>query len=221
MQHRQGQVNTVQRVEKRKPTTLRGQNTRKVLLQAAEEIFGKRGFAGASVGEITQRAGVGTGTFYVHFPNKESIFLELVEELGERLETFVATRAAEHGQRLSRQRAVLKAFLEFVKANPHLYRMVRQSDFVDEGVYRAYYQRFASAYVRGLSDAIAQGEVSRFRPEVLAYILMGVADFIGLRFVVWSSDAEADEVLEDVVAFVEAGLKAPRPLPVESEARAP
>lgn len=210
-------MSTTQRVEKRKATTLRGQQTRKVLLQAAEEIFGRRGFSTASVGEITHRAGVATGTFYVHFRNKESVFLEVVEELGVRLESFVTERAASHGQRLSRQRAVLKAFLEFVKVNPHVYRMVRQSDAVDETVYRAYYQRIARAYMHGLSGSMAQGEMSRFEPEVLAYILMGVAHFVGMRFVEWESEPQQDEILEEVVAFVEAGLRAPRKEP----ARAP
>ncbi len=200
---------TTQRVEKRKATTLRGQHTRGVLLQAAEEVFGRRGFLSASVGEITQRAGVATGTFYVHFANKETVFLELVEALGQRLENFIVERVAHHGARLSRQRAVLTAFFEFVTAHPHLYRMVRQSDFVDETVYRAYYQRIAGAYAKVLAEAMAQGEVSRFKPEVLAYILMGVADLVGLRFVVWETEPKPahDSFLEDVVAFVEAGLQ--------------
>jgi AcrR family transcriptional regulator len=206
-------VTSTHRVEKRKPTTLRGQHTRAVLLQAAEEVFGRRGFSATGVGEITHRAGVATGTFYVHFHNKESVFLAVVEELGTRLEAFVAERAASHGQRLSRQRAVLKAFLEFVALNPHLYRMVRQSDSVDETVYRAYYQRIAKAFVAGLSDSMTQGEVSRFEPEVLAYILMGVAHFVGMRFVEWEADPRQDAILEEVVAFVEAGLRAPRKAP--------
>lgn len=194
---------------RRKPSTARGQQTRAILLEAAEEVFGRRGFAATSIGELTQRAGVGTGTFYVHFANKEEVFLELVEELGQRLERFVAERALEHGHRLSRHRAVLKAFFDFVATHPHLYRMVRQSDFVDETVYRAYYQRIAVAYERGLADAMAQGEVARFKPEVLAYILMGVADFVGLRFIVWEESPEQEAFLDEVVDFVEAGLLAP------------
>jgi AcrR family transcriptional regulator len=186
------------------------------LLQAAEEIFARRGLAASTVGEIAHRAGVATGTFYVHFDNKESIFLELVEALGVRLETFVAERAASHGRRLTRHRAVLKAFLEFVQLNPHLYRMVRQADAVDEATFRAYYQRIARAYVTGLSDSMTQGEVSRFDPEVLAYVLMGVAHFVGMRFAVWDSDVAHDSLLEQVADFVEAGLRAPRERPVPS-----
>jgi AcrR family transcriptional regulator len=203
-------VSLAQRVEKRKPSTLRGQHTRQVLLQAAGEVFGRRGFGQASVGEITHRAGVATGTFYVHFENKEALFLALVEDLAQRLETFVGERAASHGQRLSRHRAVLAAYLEFVKQTPHLYRVVHQAYFVDEAVYRAYYERFARTYVKGLGEAMASGDVAKCTPEVLAYVLMGVADFVGMRFVVWADEAVASSVLDEVVAFVEAGLSPAR-----------
>lgn len=202
---------TTQRVEKRKATTLRGRHTRGLLLQAAEEVFSRRGYAAAGVGEITQRAGVATGTFYVHFENKEALFAELVDDLGQRLERFVAERVAHHGARLSRQRAVLTAFFEFIAQHPHLYRMVRQSDFVDEAVFRGYYQRLARAYAKVLTEGMDQGELSRFDPEVLAYVLMGIADFVGLRFVVWGAEPPDPAWLDEVVAFVEAGLRAPRP----------
>lgn len=211
VQH-EGAVNTTQRVEKKRPATLRGQQTRKVLLQAAEEVFRRRGYGRASVGEIVDRAGVATGTFYVHFENKESLYLEVVEELARRLETWVAERVASHGTRLSRQRAALEAFFEFVKQNPHLYRLVRQTEDIDEVVYRGFYQRIARAQANGLTDAMQHGEVSRFDPEVLAYVLMGVAHFVGMRFVEWEAEPKGvpETLLDEVAAFVEAGLTAPR-----------
>ncbi len=88
--------------------------------------------------------------------------------------------------------------------------MVQQSYFVDEAVYRAYYERFARTYVKGLGEAMAQGEVVRCAPEVLAYVLMGVADFVGMRFVVWADAPMEQALLDEVVAFVEAGLSPAR-----------
>ena len=70
--------------------TPRGARTRQELLDAAEQVFGKRGFEKASIQEITRQAGVALGTFYVYFPHKEAIFIELVDELGLRPETMSA-----------------------------------------------------------------------------------------------------------------------------------
>ena len=65
--------------------TARGEHTRQLLLAAAEEVFGERGYDQAAISEITRRAGVAQGTFYVHFPDKKEAFVELVRHLNERL----------------------------------------------------------------------------------------------------------------------------------------
>jgi AcrR family transcriptional regulator len=57
-----------------------------LLVEAAREVFAERGVE-AHVDEIARRAGVGTGTFYRHFPTRE----ELVEAIvAERIGEFLA-----------------------------------------------------------------------------------------------------------------------------------
>ncbi|MGN5376613.1 TetR family transcriptional regulator [Streptomyces lasalocidi] len=62
----------------RTPKQERSQRTRAALLQAAAEIFGESGFAGASVNKIATRAGLTLGALYFHFENKESVAREIV-----------------------------------------------------------------------------------------------------------------------------------------------
>ncbi len=52
--------------------------TRAALLAAAGEVFLARGFAGASVEEITARAGYSRGAFYSNFASKEELLTELL-----------------------------------------------------------------------------------------------------------------------------------------------
>jgi AcrR family transcriptional regulator len=51
--------------------------TRKVLLQAAREVFAERGFAQASVAEVVERAGSSVGSLYHHFGGKTELFMAL------------------------------------------------------------------------------------------------------------------------------------------------
>ncbi|HLL52607.1 MAG TPA: TetR/AcrR family transcriptional regulator [Myxococcaceae bacterium] len=199
----------------RQPLTARGRKTRQELLQAAEAVFGEKGFAEASISEITQRAGVAQGTFYVHFTDKKSIFVELVEELGTRMRTELAK--ATHGltDRMQIERAGFRAFLTFSSGHRQLYRIVHQAEFVDPAVFRAYYQRMADGYVRGLSQAMDAGQIRRMDPERLAYCLMGIADFLGMRWVLWEPKASVDEVLEDAMALLQRGLELPKQAPEE------
>src|SRR5215468_3390048 len=51
---------------------------RDAILAAALEEFSARGFAAARLEDVAQRAGVGKGTIYLHFQDKEALFQELV-----------------------------------------------------------------------------------------------------------------------------------------------
>ena len=54
------------------------ERTRQQLLAAAARVFAEKGFAGASLEEIAERAGYSTGAVYYNFSGKEELFLELI-----------------------------------------------------------------------------------------------------------------------------------------------
>jgi AcrR family transcriptional regulator len=51
----------------------RAEQTRRVLLHAAAEVFDEFGYAGASITRILKRAGVTAGALYFHFGSKEGL----------------------------------------------------------------------------------------------------------------------------------------------------
>src|SRR3954453_99754 len=50
------------------------------LLDSASRVFAERGYHAATVDEIVETAGVTKGALYAHFPGKQDLFLELLEE---------------------------------------------------------------------------------------------------------------------------------------------
>ncbi len=50
------------------------------ILEAAFEVFGEHGLAGARLDDIAKRAGVAKGTIYLYFPNKEALFKEMIRQ---------------------------------------------------------------------------------------------------------------------------------------------
>src|SRR6516164_4761167 len=55
--------------------------TRQRLLDAAEQVFAERGYHGAVVDDIIRASDSSKGGFYFHFPNKQAIFLALIDAL--------------------------------------------------------------------------------------------------------------------------------------------
>jgi|SRR5947209_1839932 len=54
--------------------------TRVALIEAAAEVFARRGFGAARVEEIAERAGVTTGALYAHFKGKQDLYLAVFED---------------------------------------------------------------------------------------------------------------------------------------------
>ncbi len=54
----------------------RGQATRQKLVDAAIELFEKKGYNGVTVDDICRKAGVSKGAFYGHFESKDQALLE-------------------------------------------------------------------------------------------------------------------------------------------------
>ena len=207
------------------PVTPRGEATRRRILDAAEEVFGESGYYEASISEITRRAGVAQGTFYLYFHSKREIFVELVEDVGKRLRA--ATTAAITGAsgRIEAERRGFAAFFAFTAAHSRIYHIVQEAERVAPEAAHAYYRRISAGYERGLSAAMREGEVASANPEALAYALMGVAHFIALRWVIWPQQSAPpedgatppdnllpDDVYSAVLDFITRGLSAP-PLP--------
>lgn len=190
--------------------TRRAERTRRRLLEAAEEVFGEMPYRDASVAEITRRAGVGQGTFYLYFPSKEAIFVELVRHIGRALRHAIAAAVDGVGDRLEVERAGLNAFIRFLQDHTKIYAIVREAQFVDPEVFQEYYREFARGYADGLQKEIDAGRVRPLDAEVLAYSLMGIADFLGMRWVVWGDGAPVpSEVVDHVVELISHGIAVP------------
>jgi AcrR family transcriptional regulator len=190
----------------KQPSTARGEATRRKLLDAAEIEFGSKGFHNASVAGITQRAKVGLGTFYLYFQTKEDIFRELVRHMGRELRSTIRTAIEGVTPRMQAERVGLEAFLGFVSERHNLYRVVQESLFVDEAIYREYYQSFADAYVDALKNAQRAGEITPGHLEARAWAIMGLGHFLGLRYCLWDDRGLPKSLMDGVMEFIAHGM---------------
>jgi AcrR family transcriptional regulator len=183
----------------------KGQRTRARILAAAEEIFGRHGYHDASISEITKLAGVAQGSFYVHFSSKRAIFEELIRTRGEEMRAEL--RAASRGLRVRAEieRAGFRAFFAWIAQHRWLYRVVRLAEFVDPALREHWYRTFADQYIDALARTMKNGETQPVDPEVLAWAVMGMADFVAMRFIVWDEGVLSEAQL---TAFCEIALRA-------------
>jgi AcrR family transcriptional regulator len=179
------------------------------LVAAAEQLFGERSYQRTTVAEICARAGIATGSFYAHFSSKREIFAAVVHAINADLRAAMraALDHADDSQR-ARERAAFRAFFDLLTARPWIDRIVRESEFVDQRLFREYYEHLSRGYARGVRRAQLAGEVDpRYDPEVIAYIYTGIGNFIGMRWADWTAGGRVgDDVLNDVLEVLARGL---------------
>lgn len=151
------------------------------------------------------------GTFYLYFPDKKAAFTELVRQLNHDMRRAIAEAIAPARNRLEAEGIGFRTFFDYVARHGALYRVVRESEFVDVDTYRWHYTTLAEGYIAGLERAQQKGEINRAIPaETIAWVLMGIAEFVGGRWVLWEGRVPPDEVFDGVMAFIGCAL-APRP----------
>ncbi len=203
------------------PVTARGEATRRRILDAAEAVFGESGYYEASISEITRRAGVAQGTFYIYFSSKHEIFVELVEDIGKRLRAVTNAAIVDATDRLDAEKRGFLAFFEFTATHRRIYHIMQEANRVAPEVAQAYYRSISHGYVRNLNAAMEAGTIRPLEPEAIAYALMGIGHFIALRWLIWPQEGEdgkeaedttphlPDTILTAIMEFIARGLEKP------------
>lgn len=66
---------------------------RNEILDAADELFGRKGFDGTSTNDILENVGIARGTLYYHFKSKEDILDALIQRYEEQMYSAAAAAA--------------------------------------------------------------------------------------------------------------------------------
>ena len=110
------------------------------------------------------------------------------------------------------ERVGLKTFLEFIRDNKHAYNIIWESLYIERKLFVEYYDNFASIYISGISKGQSDGELVDLDPMILSYVLMGVANFIGLKYVMFDDEdsTDLDPIVDEVMKILQSGLFIPK-----------
>jgi AcrR family transcriptional regulator len=102
---------------------VRSQQRHQRILDAATRVFSTKGYHGTLVDEIAAEADTSKGGVYFHFPNKQAIFLALLDRLANILRERVEQAVADEPDPLKRAEAALGVALETFGSHRRLARL--------------------------------------------------------------------------------------------------
>jgi len=89
------------------------------LKKAARKLFVERGYHATRPQDIARDAGLGHGTFYLHYEDKRACFLAFVEDAREELQQYVDARVAQSDGTLEHTiAATLNAIYDYSESHP-------------------------------------------------------------------------------------------------------
>lgn len=173
--------------------------TRQRLLDGAEQVFAAKGYHGAVVEDIVRVSDSSKGGFYFHFPNKQAIFLALIDALVPKLmravERAIATETDPIAQVDAALRTVLETFARHRKLSKILLvEAVGLGHGFDEALMRAH-GHFAHMIQGYLDNAVRAGAIAPLDTELASWAWFGAINEIVVR---WLMTGEPER-LESVV----------------------
>lgn len=158
------------------------QNAKERLLRAAIALFAEKGYAGASVREIVELAGVTKPALYYYFRNKEGIFQAIMEEAANRQKQLLTDVLASTGTVIERLCYFYERIYEGVMENLDLFKMIHSlilgppqdaPDFDYEQYHLRNVETVAEIYLSGLE----KNEIVEADPYDIATLVLSVIDF--------------------------------------------
>ena len=162
---------TVLSSNRRKPESLAR------LKQAARKLFVERGYDATRPQDIAREAGLGHGTFYLHYPDKRACFLSFVEDARLELDSHVGAQRSPGQSLEQRIAATLNAIYDYSDHHPGVLRAAMTDEAVidAEGVgVQSLLMQWGMEWAELIRDAARDGSACRsFDPGIIGQAIVG------------------------------------------------
>ncbi len=174
----------------------RRQQTRRLLIQTTLELVLEKGYDAISIQEITDRADLGRGTFYIHFKDKEDVAWSAIQDLILEMEQQAHHQFADRRPEQVEYYALLNIF-RHSQQNRDLYRVVFGSKGSSSLTGRVQ-DLLAKIFLADIRDRRGSEAARREVPdEFLAQMMTGLVT----RLVIWWLETPNEYSAEQMAAM--------------------
>ena len=115
-----------------KAATAQEPSSRDKILDAAEALFAKRGYAGIGLSEVAEVAGLGKSSLFHHFRSKPQLYAAVTARILRHIEERLVRSLARGGDPLARLERWLDDLIDFLAGHPTYGRVLLRSLFEDD-----------------------------------------------------------------------------------------
>ncbi len=158
--------------KERRSHAVRALENRASLLRAATEIIGESGYQGATIAEITRRAGLSLGSFYQYFASRDDLFHQLLPAMGEHLIEALSQSTQNTTSAAQAEARSIKTYFDFVTADKPFMRLFKEAEVYAPQAYAAYMENVLRRYTKTLKRQQESGDYPGFDDRELEVVAL-------------------------------------------------
>ncbi|MGB3614561.1 MAG: helix-turn-helix domain-containing protein [Elainellaceae cyanobacterium] len=152
------------------------------ILDKAQQLFSRRGYAGTTTRELAQSAGVAEGTLFRHFENKKSILIEVVTRGWVDLLTDLLTELSEMGSYKAIDQVMRRRMLSFNQNADMLRVCFMEAQFhpdLRDRVQTEVIDKMMDVTEAFFETAMERGTYRQMNPRLVAKVFLGMFTVAG------------------------------------------
>lgn len=187
------------------------ESKRERIMEAAVQVFSKKGYHLTKMEEIAVAAGIGKGTIYEYFESKLQLLQQIMENS---LRLYYEAIGEEDRSRMSfeeRMRIIMEGHFRFCLENKGLTRILFwDTQVLDEELRDWSYEvrREKEEQMRLIvEEAMAKGEIRRADPNLVTLMIVAVMGSIWVPVIIENQEIDVSMAAEQISDLIMHGLK--------------
>ena len=179
------------------------------IIKITAQLFSEKSYHDVTMDEIAEKVGVAKGTIYLYFESKEKLYLEILENRHEAIESLLEKEIAKSDPAPQKLRKILRIIFKFYRQNLDVLRILSRDE---THLIREHYEftehwrlRRIKLYEKILEKGVKEGSFLPTNIKLTSQIIFGLVRSVMFFY---KTDKSAEETAEEVFSVIARGILA-------------
>jgi len=187
----------------------------RTILNAAAQLFARKGYHRTSMEKIADRAEVSVGTVYFYFKNKEDLLVQMIDEFGFQLRNRLGAEFRDaDGSMEGFKKAGQVFFEDFCPRYPDKVAIFFRESAGQSALVEKHRKKIFNKLIDDVKQALHRMQAnlgiqyqSHLSAEVMAVSIMGMFERIAYHYLIWHDRPDELEIIgQDAMDFIVGGI---------------
>ncbi len=194
----------------------RSRETLQRILDAAIRVFEEKGYQRTTVSEIISRAGIGHGTFWIYFHNKDDLLRYMLQDMIGEFEAFDWYRSDDpvrmDARSLDNVKEIIGGVMDVFARHSKMHPLVMQASLVSEefrDTLDEMNKPFLEIVEKKFREHLEKGWCRDLDPKIIARIIVGMLEYANVQLANAGPGADRERLVENLSTIIYHALNHP------------